>query len=290
VLHTDPSGRCTAPGQGDDYCHTDNETSGDRFCWPWTHYDPYLDECIPDPPPPTNELPPFDRSERDRPQDIFKDKGRPEPQDMNNTGVGVIGGRRRGDNEVLAEAWLLACYLAMLNALERVGPTTWPRQRSNYVTVYRFADRTNPETLRSNLSRQPQALQDDIRKHMTEEAYFPGFLLEEHAAGRRSFSPFVSVVRDHVAASRTRDRWLSTIIWGQPGYEVGGVSVQRAPDLGTFSVPAERLFSPSFDLSTSETEMLFLGDDLGNFLKGWIPNPYYGPRLPPGHVGSTMTG
>jgi hypothetical protein len=95
------------------------------------------------------------------------------------------------------------------------------------------------------------------------------------------------VLLDPDRGSRTPDKWLSTIIWGQPGYiRFDGTPVQRASDLGRFNVPLDRLINPSEvnpgnTLSAKETELLFLGNDLGSFLDEWIENPYYGSRLPP---------
>jgi hypothetical protein len=146
-----------------------------------------------------------------------------------------------------------------------------------YTTVYRFADRNNPETIRSNLSRKPQDVQDAVRRLIDKRgSLFESIVLSHASLGAPPDSPFVSVLLDHAKGSQTPDPWLATIIWGQPG--VPGRDVRRAPDLGEFSVPTHRLIDPENDLSTNETEKLFLGDDLERFLVKWIDNPYHSPR------------
>lgn len=85
-------------------------------------------------------------------------------------------------------------------------------------------------------------------------------------------SPFISLLEDPARGAATTDPWLRTIITGHPG--VPGVS--RAPDLGHFRVPVDRLVYPaaSNTLSRLETEVLFWGDDLIRHLVGWRANPF----------------
>ena len=197
--------------------------------------------------------------------------------------------------EVSAEAcksalpiWARVTALALAGVTAVGGalaPAVPPAKQSagGYVTVYRFADRNNPGTISSNLSRQPQSVQDAVRRLIAKpgSSLLESLLITHAALGPPPESPFVSVLLDHARGSRTPDPWLATIIWGQPG--VPGKDVKRAPDLGEFRVPADRLLNPGNNLSTNETEKLFLGDDLGNFLVRWLDNPYYGPRPPPAY-------
>ena len=85
-------------------------------------------------------------------------------------------------------------------------------------------------------------------------------------------SPFVSVVENPTALAYSPDPWARTIVTGRPGM----LGVRRARDLGEFQVPEERLFAPrpNNSLSIAETEQLFLGDDLADFLSGWRSNPF----------------
>jgi RHS repeat-associated protein len=207
--------------------------------------------------------------------------------------TGVSSGRRGGNIGILVEAGLLVCLWATLNALDQVGSTTWPRQRDNQqlVTVYRFADRNIPGSLLPPLASQPanvigQTLADIAKGGTIRDSIITTQVIQ----GAPYNSPFVSVLLDHVQGSLTDDEWLATIIWGQPGVTRQGERVQRAPDLGEFRVPADRLINPSainpgLQQSAGETERLFLGFDLGSFLVRWMPNPYQGwppgiPRLP----------
>lgn len=85
-------------------------------------------------------------------------------------------------------------------------------------------------------------------------------------------SPFVSVLLDPRRAAGSPDAWLRTIATGQPGYP----GVSRAPNLLKFKVPANRLIGPRPEnlLSIQETEMVFLGDDLAEFLVRLLTNPF----------------
>lgn len=129
------------------------------------------------------------------------------------------------------------------------------------------------------LSRQPYTNLEETYKYLFDPKNrdFLETLLKKHPEGEDDYmNPFVPVLRDHQQASQTGDDWLATIIWGQSGVE--GKDIKRAPDLGTFRVPIERLKEPlnSYARDT-ETERLFVGDDLQDFLETWIDNPYYGP-------------
>jgi len=81
------------------------------------------------PPPPNNEQPqPGSDSSRERTRALLGGVGLPDTGATNNADTGVA--RRGGNTGILVEAGLLACLWATLNALDRVGPTTWPRTRS----------------------------------------------------------------------------------------------------------------------------------------------------------------
>jgi len=144
---------------------------------------------------------------------------------------------------------------------------------ANYggATVYRFATRSNPATLQSNLSRASFLTRLRVNALMKIPAY-QRWRAIRHMMGDTVNSPFVSVLEDANAGAATTDPWLKTIITGKPGIP----GVVKAPDLGTFKVPSERLFYPEPDmtLQLQETERLYFGDDLGEFLESWQTNPF----------------
>jgi RHS repeat-associated protein len=142
---------------------------------------------------------------------------------------------------------------------------------AGYTKVFRFAARTNPSTLRSNLSRANWFTQARVKFLMKFDAYRQ-WRAHRHMRGDTRNSPFVSVVTDPAKLATSTDPWARTIVTGHPGLP----GVRRAPDLGSFEAPASRLFGPRHDnlLSIRETEMLFHGDDLEHFLVRWDANPY----------------
>jgi hypothetical protein len=142
------------------------------------------------------------------------------------------------------------------------------------VEVWRFHDAANPESLRSNLSREPPVIQSVIGRRLDEDSFFFRSMVENHARGIKENSPFVSVTTDPAAAARTTDFDLRGIIHGD---NYG--SLRRAPDLIRFLVPGDRLHSPDFDLSRGEGERLFYKDDLADFLQDTRPNPYGNPPI-----------
>jgi hypothetical protein len=138
-------------------------------------------------------------------------------------------------------------------------------------TVYRFASEAKPETLSPNLSRAAPFTQLRVNFMMKFERY-RSWRADLHMRGDTLNSPFVSVLRDPAAGAASTDPWLQTIITGKPGLS----NVAKAPDLGEFSVPPSRLIGPreTNTLSQTETEMVFHGSDLAQFLNKWIKNPY----------------
>jgi RHS repeat-associated protein len=135
TLYTDPTGQCAEPGQGDDYCHTDPGGGSDPYAYEkilcvgrggdWDEENHVCRERY-RPPPPNNEEPPLPYPFNDDEKEPGHDTGT-----RNNAGEEVIGGRRGGNAGVLVEAGLLACYLAMLNALNQVVPTTLTQTRQD---------------------------------------------------------------------------------------------------------------------------------------------------------------
>ncbi len=87
-------------------------------------------------------------------------------------------------------------------------------------------------------------------------------------------SPFISLTEDVAAAARTRDPILRAIIHGE------GDPSKWAPDIGVFVIPKQRLvlarefFSNPHIPAVGEREALFLGNDLRDYLLGWMRNPY----------------
>lgn len=138
-------------------------------------------------------------------------------------------------------------------------------------TVYRFADRTNPNTLRPNLRNANRFVQKLISVAM-ESSVFREWRADLHMRGNTSNSPFVSVLTEPSGLAWSTDPWASTIATGSPGM----VGVERAPDIGIFEVPSNMLISPrpNNTLSTIETELVFWGGRLEDFLVEWIDNPY----------------
>ncbi|MEU4694707.1 DUF6531 domain-containing protein [Actinoplanes sp. NPDC023714] len=154
----------------------------------------------------------------------------------------------------------------------RVGAS--PPVDDGLVEVWRFHTAADPESLRSNLSRESPVVQSVMERKLDEDPAFFRGMIENHARGIKENSPFVSVTLDPAAAAKTTDFDLRGIIHGD---DYG--SPRRAPDLSRFLVPADRLHKPDFDLSHHEGERLFYKDDLADFLQETKPNPYGNPPI-----------
>jgi YD repeat-containing protein len=127
------------------------------------------------------------------------------------------------------------------------------------VDVYRFADRTKPDDLKPAVQgEQLTRLQEVFKSHPE----FKDTIANDHALhGDKTFSPFVSVALDTDSVAASSDPGLRSI-------------VENAPDIGHFRVPVSRLYVPQNRLSQSETERLFEGEGLEDYLVGWMENPY----------------
>jgi RHS repeat-associated protein len=146
------------------------------------------------------------------------------------------------------------------------------------VTVYRFHDVTNPETLKPNLSREPLHVQAEEAQRAADPNW-NATRGEWHARGITESSPYVSVLTDPAAGANSYDPWLKAIVTGAPmPARMGGRIVVRAPHLSVFRVPKDRLYFPKYELSLRETEALFLGSDLHMFQVDALPNPYTLPK------------
>lgn len=145
------------------------------------------------------------------------------------------------------------------------------QSRRQMETVFRFATRSNPATLQSNLASSNIFNQVRVRS-LLRLRWYREWRAHLHMRGYTRNSPFVSVVRNPSALARSTDPWARSIVTGRPVLQ----GVRRAPDLGTFRVPSSRLYGPRPDniLSIRETEMLYLGDDLVSFLSRWRTNPF----------------
>lgn len=141
----------------------------------------------------------------------------------------------------------------------------------DFVTIYRFADRSSPSTLLPRLSSAPwhtrlitriKLLSPTWRARQA-EAHMRGFVADPPSA-------FVSALLDVAKGASTTDPWLHSIIHGIP--RIAGV--EKAPDLGVFLVPRSKLVYPNNELSSLETEVLFLGSDLRKYISEWRRNPY----------------
>jgi hypothetical protein len=126
--------------------------------------------------------------------------------------------------------------------------------------VFRFGDRDNPNELLPDLLTAPQNVINTVNMLMKN----PRFRADKamlHADGITERSPFISVVRDVFRAAETTDTRLQLIVRG-------------APDIAHLKVPSGRLYTPDSQLSGMETELLFDGVDLADYLVGWTPNPF----------------
>lgn len=134
----------------------------------------------------------------------------------------------------------------------------------NMVTVYRYGDRTNPYELMPKLASAPADVQAQVATNMADPAW-AAQRAEDHMVGDTLNTPFISVAGDYHAAAATTDPWLHDI-------------TRQAPDMATFRVPEDRLVKPlpTNALSIGETEMLFNGNDLKDYLVKWDKNPYLG--------------
>ncbi|MBK8255262.1 MAG: RHS repeat-associated core domain-containing protein [Polyangiaceae bacterium] len=138
-------------------------------------------------------------------------------------------------------------------------------------TMYRFATRSAPATLQSNLSRAGWFTRARVNFMMRFESY-ARWRADMHMRGYTKNSPFISMIEDPSALANSTDPWARTITTGKPGMS----GVLRAPDLGEFSVPTSQMYWPLPDnlLSIAETEVLFHGRDLAPFLVQWQANPF----------------
>jgi hypothetical protein len=137
------------------------------------------------------------------------------------------------------------------------------------VTVYRFADITDPRTMVSRAATISQQVADEAAVNMGSPAWRSqrGDL---HARGTTSGSPMISVGTNPASVAASTDPWLETIATGLPGH----AGAAPAPFLLEFSVPRSLLYTPNYALSATETELLFMGDNLLPYLVNAQPNPF----------------
>jgi len=128
------------------------------------------------------------------------------------------------------------------------------------VTVYRYANRTQPATLLARSSNWT-FLVDLPQRLLMKHPKLRQSRIELHAEGGTWFSPFVSLGLDKRKLVETHDSWLLEII-------------EKSDYVAKFEVPESRLYYPQNRLSTNETEVMFMGDDLDNFLVDWEINPF----------------
>ena len=140
-----------------------------------------------------------------------------------------------------------------------------------FVEIFRFADRANPATLLPRMA-QSSILTRLVTRVKMLSPRWRAARAQAHMEGLVEDSPFVSALLDAERGSQTTDPWLQSIIHGQP--PIPGVA--KAPDLGSFLVPKSLLIFPNAanQLSTLETEVLFIGTNLKKYLQQWKPNPY----------------
>ena len=133
----------------------------------------------------------------------------------------------------------------------------------------RFCDITDMRTLLPRAATGSELGAEIVMENL-EDPLYVAQRAELHAQGYVQNSPFVSLGEDVSKMVSTTDPGLKTIITGSPGAE----GYARAPHIATFWVPENRLITPLNPLSGSETEKLFLGTDLPEFLISARPNPY----------------
>lgn len=140
------------------------------------------------------------------------------------------------------------------------------------VRVYRFADRTQLETLLPRSAKNPPFIH---RFYNSVRILISGLQgrADFHAAGEVFGSPFVSALLDLEQGIKSSDEWIQAIIYG-PNHMYP--NIVAAPDIGVFDVPSSRLYYPRELLSINETEVLFYGEDLADYLVEWRTNPYIG--------------
>lgn len=135
-------------------------------------------------------------------------------------------------------------------------------------TFYRFADVLDPQTMTSRAGRSEEAAEAAGAIALHE---LP-MRADAHARlGLVQHSPFVSIGESVEAMANSPDPWLNTIVTGRPG----DPRARRAPFILIFDIPESRIWRVQNRLSQRETECLFLGEDLIDFLVGAMPNPYH---------------
>lgn len=147
-----------------------------------------------------------------------------------------------------------------------------------YVTVFRFYAADNPKSLLPNAA---QLGPDAYAKAMAQVEMSPGMkqaMAELHMRGITAESPFVSVLDNPTSGAMSSDPWLKRLAtgcdWHPPTQNFVSSPAPYATDLGIFRVPESRLVYPANPLSNVETERVFLGDDLEDFLVHTWRNPY----------------
>ena len=153
--------------------------------------------------------------------------------------------------------------------------------------MYRFTNRNHPDDDVPHLFKPGNGNDPKIQNRIMQQLKNDDFreaIAEQHRTGNvdnprvfpRAETPFVSMTKNHEAASRSTDPWLMKIATGLGPHQ----TAQRAPDIGEFQIPRSRLiFAPkSNTLSTNEQEVLFYpahpADNIRNYPHSWIKNPH----------------
>jgi hypothetical protein len=167
--------------------------------------------------------------------------------------------------EVVDEPQLMYNLSVQLVASYFVGDGQW---LVHNIEVYRFASigDTKPPitTYPSGIIRQMVSIASNtsIGRQILAEMHLKG-------GSSRLFSPFVSLTTDLDKMTNSFHPTIRSIVSGFPNPEM------RAPNIGVFEVPENRLYyldNPEVQLIG---EVLFLGDDLDKYQVGeWRTNPY----------------
>ena len=167
--------------------------------------------------------------------------------------------------EVVDEPQTMYNLSVQLVASYFVGDGQW---LVHNVDVYRFGDIPNPT---SRLSQQPLWRRTIESVLLRIPAYRQRVAdMHAHKWGLKN-SPFVSLTGDLEAIRKTGDAKLASVI---QGYPYTGI---QAPTLYTYDVPESYLVTPQNTYTNApglEKEILFYGDNLGDYLESERPNPY----------------
>lgn len=138
------------------------------------------------------------------------------------------------------------------------------------VTAHRFANTFDLRSLLSNAAKTEEAAQEGAEILSNPDTF--DIVSNLHVRGTViSSSPLVSIFRNLESFLTNGDKVAKAISGIGPAY--GGYA--RAPFILTFEVPENLIMAPQNELSVAETELLFFGRNLLDYLVSAKPNPYH---------------